>query len=157
MQWTGPHLFDVLFSDNHGLLTWAPLLVVAIAGLASFVTRHRGPGVAMAVVVLLSWYVNAAVADWWGGEAFGARRFLSLFPLFALGLACWLSPNAPGRIRPWKLGFLIVLLAANALLLLQYQTFMKGRADLATYPSGWTDMWVTRFLVPFRLLQSWWH
>ena len=157
MQWTGPHLVAVLFSDNHGLITWTPLLAVALVGLTRFVTRHTGPGVSIAVVVLLSWYVNAAVADWWGGEAFGARRFLSLFPLFALGLACWLSRDAPGRIRPWKLGLVFVLFAANALLLLQYQLFMKGRGDLAPYPSGWTDMWLTRFFVPLRLLEAWWH
>ena len=157
MQWTRPHLVAVLFSDNHGLVTWAPLLALALLGLARFVTRHTGPGVPIASVVLLSWYVNAAVADWWAGEAFGARRFLSLFPLFALGLGCWLSPRARERLSAWNVGVVVAFVLTNALLLLQYQVFMKGRGDLAPYPSGWVDMWVTRFVVPLRLVEVWWR
>jgi hypothetical protein len=32
---------------------------------------------------------------------------------------------------------------------------MKGLTTLAPYPRGWFDMWVARFVVPFRLLASW--
>jgi hypothetical protein len=48
-----------------------------------------------------------------------------------------------------------VLVAANWLLLLQYQLFMKGFADLAPYPSGWFDMWLVRLIVPFRVVARW--
>jgi hypothetical protein len=157
MQWTRPHLVAVLFSDNHGLVTWAPLLALALLGLARFVIRHTGPGVPIASVVLLSWYVNAAVADWWAGEAFGARRFLSLFPLFALGLGYWVSPYVQERVRAWRVGVVLAFVLTNALLLLQYQVFMKGRGDLAPYPNGWVDMWVTRFVIPLRLIEVSWH
>jgi hypothetical protein len=47
------------------------------------------------------------------------------------------------------------LAACNLLLLLQYQVFMKGRPDLAPYPHGWVDMWLTRFLVPVRVFAEW--
>jgi hypothetical protein len=35
---------------------------------------------------LLASLVNSSMLDWWGGEAFGQRRMLDLFPLFGLGL-----------------------------------------------------------------------
>lgn len=157
MQWTSPHLFDVLFSDNHGLVTWAPIMIPALTGLFLFALRFREIGLPLAAVALVSWYVNGAVADWWAGEAFGARRFLSLFPLMCLGLAWWVSPGGQQRSRwfAWKLLTLGVLVLANGLLLLQYQVFMKGLTELAPYPAGWPDMWVTRFAVPLRLIRHW--
>jgi hypothetical protein len=155
LQWTAPHPIAVLFSDNHGLFTWAPLLIVATIGLVMFLQRHRTMAPVLALVMLLSWYLNAAVADWWAGEAFGARRFLSLFPLFVLGLATWLERVGTAGIPGRRLLVIAALLGANWLLLLQYQLFMKGLTAIAPYPSGWYDMWVVRFLIPFRLL-AWW-
>jgi hypothetical protein len=157
MQWTSPHLVAMLFSDNHGLLSWAPLLVLALIGLARVMRLTPVMVVPIAFVLLSSWYVNSAVADWWAGEAFGARRFLSLFPLFVLGLAIWLnqSANAAVRISQPRVLLVLVLIGLNLLLLLQYQLALKGFEQIAPYPHGAVDLWVTRFIVPFRLL-AWW-
>lgn len=156
MQWTDPHLFAVLLSDNHGLFIWAPLLALAAMGLVTFIRRHPAEGLPIALFVLISWYVNGAVADWWAGEAFGARRFLSLFPLFALGLGTWLHLPARARAwRGWKPILTLALCAANALLLFQYELFMKGYRAIAPYPHGLVDMWLTRFVVPVRVLVQW--
>jgi hypothetical protein len=156
MRWTAPHVLDVLVSLNHGLFSWTPIVVFAVVGLATVCVRRGILGLPLAAVVLTSWYVNAAVADWWAGEAFGARRFLSLFPLFVVGLATWLQPAAgavaprPGRVRA-----VAAVVALNLLLLFQYQLFMKGLRDVAPYPSDWYGLCVARFVVPFRLL-AWW-
>jgi hypothetical protein len=157
MQWTSPHPFAVLFSDSHGLFVWAPLLALSIIGLIDYTRRHPTTALPISVVVVVSWYVNAAVADWWAGEAFGARRFLSLFPLFVLGLAVWLDrvATAPGPVPTRRLVVVSVLVGANLLLLLQYQLALKGMEMISPYPHGPFDMWLTRFLVPFRLL-AWW-
>jgi hypothetical protein len=47
-----------------------------------------------------------------------------------------------------------VLVAANLLLMFQYQLFLKGWRDLAPYPDDLWSLWGARFVVPFRLL---WH
>lgn len=156
MRWTSPHMWLVLFSDGHGLFPWAPILVPAVIGLAALLRRDRSLLLPVGLVLLVSWYTNAAVADWWAGEAFGARRFLSLFPLFVAGLAVWLQPDpAAPRVRPLRLALAVVLGVANGFLLLQYEVVMKGLTDVAPYPHGWPDMWVTRFVVPFRLIGRW--
>lgn len=153
MQWTSPHPIAVLFSDNHGLFSWAPVLLLSCAGLFAAARREPAWRLPLAVVLLVSWYVNAAVADWWAGEAYGARRFLSLFPLFALGLSVWVARAAAWTrlwlVRGGTVGTFIVL---NGLLLLQYQLFMKGLRDIAPYPAG-LALWLDRFVVPFRLLR----
>jgi hypothetical protein len=155
MQWTSPHPIAVLFSDNHGLLTWSPLLLLSLLGLWRCLGRSRDLRWPVIAIVVGSWYVNAAVADWWAGEAFGARRFLSLFPLFALGVSVWLHGRGGTDRARLRLAAVAALSAVNGLLLLQYQVFMKGRIDISPYPHGAIDMLVTRFIVPFRLLAEW--
>lgn len=150
MEWTSPNLIAVLFSDNHGLFTWTPMVLLSVIGGWSLCRRHRWAAAPVAAVVLSSWYVNAAVSDWWAGEAYGARRFLSLFPFMALGLAAFVAPR--GTTRPRRVLAVVALAAANALLLLQYQAFMRGLRELAPYPRGVVDLFLMRFVVPFRLL-----
>ena len=81
----------VLFSDKHGLISWTPILLIAIVGIV--LVARRAPLVCWAAALFLaaSWYVNAAVADWWAGEAFGARRFVSCYPIFVLGMTAFFA------------------------------------------------------------------
>jgi hypothetical protein len=156
IQWASPHPIDVLFSTNHGLLTWTPLVALSLWGLGMFLPRNREAAPVILGLVLVAWYVNAAVADWWAGEAFGARRFLSLFPFLVLGMATWFQgrEQRAGVAMP-RVVVACVLIVANGLLLLQYQVFMKGFPEIAPYPSGGFDMWAARFLVPVRLVGRW--
>lgn len=155
MRWGSPHVVDVLFSDRHGLFTWTPLAAVAVSGLFWLWRKDRLAGAAMSLVFVLSLYTNAAVSDWWAGEAFGARRFVSCFPIFALGFAALLD-----RWRD-RLQAMItisgVFIALNMLLLLQYQLFMHGLRDVAPYPEGLSGLGWARFVVPFRLIEALWN
>jgi hypothetical protein len=149
MRWTDAALGKVLFSDFHGLFSWTPLTVIAVGGLLLLVRRDARAGWGMILVFVASWYANAAAADWWAGEAFGARRFVSCFPVFVLGLSAVFDRL---RARPAVVAALVcVPVALNLLLLFQYQVFMKGWRDVAPYPKGVWDLWVERFLVPLRV------
>ena len=152
MRWSEPALWSVLFADNHGLLTWTPIVALALAGLVPLTRRYPAIGTAAFGFVAVTWYVNAAVADWWGGEAFGARRFISGYPVFVLGLAAlfagWRRPIA---VKALAIGFT----AYTLLLLLQYQAFMHGLRQVVPYPRGVVDLWLWRFRVPFDLLRWW--
>jgi hypothetical protein len=115
--------------------------------------------VALGAAVLVSWYTNAAVADWWAGEAYGARRFVSCFPIFTIGLSAVLRPLAerqPERrsLRPIA-AFGVVVIGLNGLLLLQYQAFMHGLRNVVPYPQAGYDLFFARFVVPFDLLRWW--
>jgi hypothetical protein len=116
---------------------------------------RRDPLVAIALgaALLVSWYANAAVADWWAGEAYGARRFVSCFPIFVIGLAGAIRPIAHRLRRLASLAALVIVL--NGLLLLQYQTFMHGLRTVAPYPRGAYELWLARFVVPFELIRRW--
>ena len=154
MRWHEPALLAVLFSDKHGLFSWTPVVAVAVFGLVVLDARHRRTALAAGLFVAVSWYVNAAVVDWWAGEAFGARRFMSCFPVFALGLAALIDRWSPSPARLAAVGAAVV--AHTILLLLQYQLFMHGLRDIAPYPAGAYGLWLARFVVPFDALGALW-
>jgi hypothetical protein len=85
-----PYLLQTFFSSRHGLLYWTPLLWLGFLGLAALLVRreHRRLAAILVVPVLLMSYVNACSGDWWAGGSFSNRRFDSLLPLLAFGLAC---------------------------------------------------------------------
>jgi len=95
-----PRIEEVLFSSRHGLLSWAPVLWLALAGIPRFVRRSPALGGALAVSTLLALYVNASVFDWWAGASFGSRRFDGALVFFALGVAAsieWVIPRVERR------------------------------------------------------------
>jgi hypothetical protein len=153
MQFGNPALGSVLFSYWHGLFTWTPIVAIAVIGLAFVGRRDQLVLLAAAAFLLLSWYVNAAAADWWAGEAFGSRRFVSCFPVFTLGLAALIERWAP---RPKTLAIAGGLIVVHTfLLLLQYQAFMRNLRDVAPYPDTAFNLWVARFIVPVDLIEYW--
>lgn len=153
MRWSAPALGPVLFSDWHGLFTWTPVVAVALGGLTLVWRRDRLVFLAAATFFLISWYVNAAAADWWAGEAFGARRFVSCFVVFALGLAALIDRWSPA---PKRLAVACgAIVAYTFLLLVQYQAFMHGLRDIVPYPRGAFNLWIARFVVPFDLVRWW--
>jgi hypothetical protein len=79
------HYLEVLFSSNHGLFVWSPILLAAAAGIA--LLRERAFAAAAAYAFVLQTAINGAAPDWWGGYTFGMRRFLDLVPFAAVGLA----------------------------------------------------------------------
>jgi hypothetical protein len=100
LELSSPRIEEVLFSSRHGLLSWAPVLWVAILGAPRLVRKAPGLGGALAVSTLLALYVNASVQDWWAGASFGSRRFDGALAFFALGLAAsieWLVPRVERR------------------------------------------------------------
>ncbi len=91
MGWGSPQVLDVLFSPNHGLLSWTPLLYLAVLGLPLFIRRAPAVGGLLTVGFLAQLYIHSIMRIWWGGSAFGARRFASSALVFAVGLASMLG------------------------------------------------------------------
>ena len=86
-RWTRPALGSILFSGYNGLVTWTPIVVPAVAGI--WLLRRDRPRVARGLFILLvlEWWSIASYGYWWGGASFGARYFLTVIPVFGVGLA----------------------------------------------------------------------
>jgi len=92
--WGSPAFLKVCFSANHGLFSWTPIVILAVAGL--FVLRKYDRGLALySIIVFLAYvYGIGCYENWHGISSYGSRFFLSLSALFILGLAAmfdWLG------------------------------------------------------------------
>lgn len=81
-----PALLQVLFSSDHGLLTWTPILILAILGLF-LLRKHDKELAGYLLISSLAFYVAVSLHTSWDGlSSFGNRYFISLTPFFVLGL-----------------------------------------------------------------------
>lgn len=100
IDWTSPEIEGLVFSSRHGLLSWAPVLYLALAGIPGFVRREPVLGWGLVLSGAAVVWVNGSVYDWWAGASFGSRRFDGALPAFTLGLAVflqWLAPKIAAR------------------------------------------------------------
>jgi hypothetical protein len=121
-DWSAPNWRSVLFSSEHGLFSWTPILALAIAGLFLAPRAARSLALFLALVAAGFYYVISSYPYWHGMASFGNRFFISLTPVFIFGLALLLerstgffrSPNRAFAVTSvllllfivWNLGFI---------------------------------------------------
>jgi hypothetical protein len=157
-----PFLLNTLFSSRHGLLSWTPVFWLCFAGLVLLTLKNpRRFGILWAPLMITT-YVNACTGDWWSGGAFSGRRFDSVLPIFALGLAAFLRAamgflkRRPSAVlaafviagATWNLTFVRALQSGevppDALLTLGARTLASTRAlsHDAGFPTTWPASWI---------------
>jgi hypothetical protein len=92
--WRSPYFLAVLFSSEHGLFSWTPLLLLATVGLVLLKWREPRVGTPLLAAALAFYVFIACYPDWAGISSFGNRFFVSLTPLFILGLSVLLERTA---------------------------------------------------------------
>jgi hypothetical protein len=103
--WWAPYRWKVLFASQHGLFSWTPIVAVAVVGLVMLWRRERQLGGLLVLVFLSFYYLISCYQDWYGLASFGNRFFVSLTPIFVVGLAAVLagSEHRPsGRRTAWR-------------------------------------------------------
>jgi len=93
-NWAHPALWQVLFSSNHGLLSWTPILIPALLGLVFLRKYDKEMALSFGGAFLGFYMLIAAYPTWHGISAFGGRAFVSLTPIFVVGLAATLTEIA---------------------------------------------------------------
>jgi hypothetical protein len=132
---------ETMFSWYHGLATWTPLLLVAIAGLALLHRHDRGLARAGLATFAAQWLLLSTLERWfWGGASFGQRRFDSCTIFFILGVAAVLH-----RLPRW-LGALLTIAATGWTMLLfvaatrlNLNRFQTPHELLAAFREAWPD------------------
>jgi hypothetical protein len=146
-NWKSPHFWGVLFSSDHGLLCWTPILVLALGGLLLFSKTDRFFAGSLIAVVVSFYFVIAFYPNWDGISSFGNRFFVSLTTLFVLGLAAafaWIGHswryNSTAVFTSTATGLLI---AWNLALVFQWGTHLVP----ARGPISWKQMVHNQFFV----------
>jgi len=155
-NWTSPVLLKILFSSDHGMFIWTPVLILAAVGLPFLIKRDALLGGAALLTVLAYYYFIASYPDWDGISSFGNRFFVSLTPIFILGLAALLSSfsswlGKTTRAIAIACPILALLIAWNVGFIFQWGTHMvPARGEIS-----WRTMVHNQVVeVPLRLTHS---
>ena len=89
VYWDRPEIINVLFSSRHGLLSWHPMVYLGLIGLFLMLRRERTAAVASIGAFAILLYLNSVTGDWWAGDSFGMRRFVSFSAIFAIGISAF--------------------------------------------------------------------
>jgi hypothetical protein len=92
--WSSPVFFSVLFSPNHGLFSWTPILLLALVGLFLFWRREPRVGTPVLAALFAFYFFISCYPDWAGISSYGNRFFVSLTSFFILGLAVFFDRTA---------------------------------------------------------------
>ncbi|HET7292554.1 MAG TPA: hypothetical protein VFM88_09025 [Vicinamibacteria bacterium] len=131
-----PYLLQTFFSSRHGLLYWTPVLWAGFLGLLAYLRRDFRGALLLLVPVAAMSYVNACSGDWWAGGSYSNRRFDSLLPFLAVGMAHAISQAfAAARRRPdlALAGFGGALALWNVLLMAQYKQVRLPLDDTVSF------------------------
>jgi membrane-bound metal-dependent hydrolase YbcI (DUF457 family) len=138
-HWHSPALLNVLFSSDHGMLSWTPILALALVGLALF-RRVDKPFANYLIVATATYYlVISFYPDWDGLSSFGNRFFVSLTPVFVLGVASffdWVANQRNERAAvAFSYGVNALFIVWNLGLIFQWGTHLIP----ARGPISWRD------------------
>jgi hypothetical protein len=155
-NWHAPFWSSVLFSADHGLLSWTPLLGVALVGLFLPYAPVKPIQGYLAVATIAFYYVISCYPYWDGLASYGNRFFISLTPIFIFGLAT-LMQRVAGLFRSVRVVqaaqiiAVVILIAWNLAFIFQWGTHMiPARGEIS-----WDSMVHNQFVeVPRRLTQN---
>ena len=148
MYWFSPHFFEVLFSIEHGLFLWSPILLFLAAGAFVLLRRDREAGLAILLGFLSQVYISGAVDSWTQAGAFGSRRFLGATVIFAVWGAILFAALEPHIKRAGVTAVVALFMLWNVGVMVQFGLGIMDRQRLV-----WSDVVHNQFYeVPPRLL-----
>lgn len=86
-----PQIMSVLFSPKNGLIFYSPIIILALIGLVAWYKRNKFLAYGGLTLFLLQLLIVAFWHNWWGGQAYGGRMFISLMPFFILGMSDFIN------------------------------------------------------------------
>jgi hypothetical protein len=132
-DFAAPRVAQVLFSVQKGVFFWSPLLLTGCVGLA-WLARSRDSARAFVLPAVLFLTVNTyLIASWWDwqfGGSYGHRGFVDSLPIFAIGIAAFLSRCSarPGLLRTVTV-VVVVAVALNLFQMMQYWNHVLPFSD----------------------------
>jgi hypothetical protein len=153
-NWSAPQFWNVLFSANHGVFSWTPILLLGFVGLILLWQYDRELGLCLLATFGAFYYLIASYGTWHGIGSFGNRFFVSLTPLFVIGLASFFAAAEkwfPKRAGILATGLLVLFIGWNLGFVFQWGTQMIP----ARGPVSWREVAHNQYaVVPVRIWGS---
>ncbi len=125
-----PHFFEVLFSSEHGLFFWSPILLLFLVGGLLLLKKQRSAGFVLLAAFVAQVYISGAVDSWTQAGAFGARRFVGATAIFAVWGAFLFSALEPRLRKAGVAAVASVFILWNVSLMIQFGLGLMDRQRL---------------------------
>ena len=129
------NLFKVFFDTNRGLLFWSPFILIGMVGIIRIPQQQIRLSTSLCLVsqvILIGYRV-----DWYSGGGFGARYFIELLPMIAVGFICLMRGFSRQPIRQVGLAFLtVILIVHQSVLLYAVEQSINGWLNFVNYLKG---------------------
>jgi hypothetical protein len=154
-NWSAPNWRSVLFSSDHGLVSWTPLLGLALLGLLFSPRQARTPAFYLASGAAAFYYLISSYPYWDGLASFGNRFFISLTPIFIFGLALLLAA-ASRRLSSPRNSFVLLAAILVCFVCWNFAFIFQWGAHLIPVrgPISWSSMVHNQFVVVPREISS---
>jgi Dolichyl-phosphate-mannose-protein mannosyltransferase len=149
-SWNSPAFFRVAVSSDHGLFSWTPILVLSVIGFFFLVKRDRVLGLYSLASFVVFWYVIGCYQNWDGLSSFGNRFFVSLTPIFILGLAALFDRLA----RIWNSRRTFAVASASTALLILWNLGMMYQWGMHLVPVRGPISWREAVYNQFAVVPS---
>lgn len=125
----------IFFDTNRGLLYWCPFVLIGMVGI------FRIPDLEIRLSTLACMLLQVITigyrADWFSGGGFGARYFVELLPLVAVGFIC--LTRGFSRQRLGQVGLVIlatIMIFHQSVLMYAVEQTANGWIDIEAYLKG---------------------
>ena len=129
-NFSSPHIVDVLFSTQKGLFFWAPVLLLALPGVAMARGVARNIRIGALIALAIDTYLIASFSDWQFAGSYGHRAFTDCLAIFAVFMASFFEWTAErARLIP------LVAIATSCAVVLLDRSDDSGPGS-ASFPCG---------------------
>lgn len=129
---SSPHLLELIFETNRGLLYFAPIYLIAVCGLALYYrTKKPFAGRFLALVIAQIGLISIW-SGWAQGESYGMRMLISLIPILAFGLAEIVQLLSKYLSKTAFIALGIIFIVQNMFMILAFHVFLHE----PTYVNG---------------------
>ena len=147
-NWSAPYWRRVLFSSDHGLLSWTPIVGFALLGLLFAPRSARVVAGYFALAAAAFYYLIASYPYWDGLSSFGNRFFISLTSIFIFGLALLLE-FAARQFSSQRTSFVLLSVLLFCFAMWNFGFIFQWGAHLIPVrgPISWSEMAYNQFAV----------
>ncbi len=84
LDFTSPHILNVLFSYRKGWLLYTPLMIIALIGFYFLYKKNKPIFYSSTIYFLFCFYIVSSWSEWWYGAAFSERPLIATYPVLTI-------------------------------------------------------------------------
>ena len=126
-------VIDVIFSSQHGLFNWTPVLFLGLIGLFIMYRKNKIMISSFVIIFLLNLFIVSGWSIWYAGQSFGHRMFVDMTIIFVFGFAALIDKLSKKIKLVYISIFCLALVLWNFGLMIQYGSGMVDPAGAVSF------------------------